>query len=49
MNLSLNPDCKGGKHPACNGDAWDFDMDEPTTCQCPCHVDLLNPDGSVAA
>lgn len=34
----LNPDCEGGKHQACAGDAWDFDADGPTACGCPCHA-----------
>lgn len=25
------------KHAACNGDAWDFEADEPTKCMCECH------------
>lgn len=33
-----SPDCWAGKHePACVGQAWDEDADEPTPCQCPCH------------
>lgn len=33
----MNPDCRVGKHPACNGDAWDFDKDDSTNCTCECH------------
>ena len=33
----LNPDCLGGKHAACAGDAWDFDTDQPARCTCTCH------------
>lgn len=32
-----NPDCVAGSHRACAGDAWNFDTDEPTSCDCPCH------------
>lgn len=33
----MNPDCQAGKHPACNGDGWDIDKDEPMVCPCACH------------
>ena len=33
----LNPDCAGGKHPACAGDAWNENADTITSCECPCH------------
>lgn len=33
----MNPDCLDGKHPACSGDGWDFDLDEPALCTCSCH------------
>jgi hypothetical protein len=36
---TLNPDCRDGKHPACNGDAWDFALDGPCSCTCDCHAD----------
>jgi hypothetical protein len=28
------PECKAGKHPNCDGTAWDFDTDRPTECPC---------------
>lgn len=28
------PECVQGKHPNCNGQAWDTDNDAPTACQC---------------
>lgn len=34
---TMNPDCRDGKHDACNGDAWDFQFDQPSECQCECH------------
>jgi hypothetical protein len=34
----MNPDCRDGKHAACQGDGWDHDADEPTDCPCPCHT-----------
>jgi hypothetical protein len=36
-NIHLNPDCRGGKHRACNGDGWDVIADAPTPCECGCH------------
>jgi hypothetical protein len=33
----LNPDCAGGKHGSCAGDAWDFTNDERADCGCVCH------------
>lgn len=36
----MNPDCRDGKHKACNGDGWDFETDEPAPCPCSCHVYL---------
>lgn len=32
------PECEQGKHVNCTGEAWDFDADEPTACQCPEHA-----------
>lgn len=49
MNMIRNPDCRDGKHPACNGDAWDFDRDSPTPCECPCHWETLNEYGEIAS
>lgn len=34
----MNPDCLAGKHPACNGDGWDYKMDGPVACRCACHT-----------
>ncbi|WP_187138379.1 hypothetical protein [Cellulomonas timonensis] len=33
----VNPDCKGGKHRSCAGDAWDETADTATRCACGCH------------
>lgn len=33
----MNPDCLAGKHPACNGDGWDYKADGPVACRCACH------------
>ncbi|MCJ1687772.1 hypothetical protein [Rathayibacter sp. VKM Ac-2927] len=33
----LNPECVVGKHPACNGDGWDYAANEPVDCTCICH------------
>lgn len=38
--LFYSPDCAGGKHAACSGDAWDFDQDVPTGCGCSCHQEV---------
>jgi hypothetical protein len=35
----IGPECDYGKHDACNGDAWDFAIDEPSPCCCICHRD----------
>lgn len=35
------PECAYGKHDACNGDAWNFDTDEPADCACECHRDTF--------
>lgn len=37
MTAILSPDCKVGKHPACNEDAWDLEADAPAVCSCDCH------------
>lgn len=39
MNQPQNPDCRDGKHAACRGGAWDFEVDEPVACSCDCHRD----------
>ena len=33
----MNPECRDGKHPNCDGQAWDDDADELTACRCSCH------------
>lgn len=33
----MNPDCRDGKHDACNGDGWDGE--NVISCVCPCHHD----------
>lgn len=46
----MNPDCRDGKHDACNGDGWDGENVIP--CVCPCHHDEgadLQSDASAAA
>ena len=40
---AINPDCRDGKHPACNGDAWDDDTDLPAACECSCHSEEFGP------
>lgn len=32
------PDCRDGKHPACDGRAWDNDVDALANCGCTCHT-----------
>lgn len=31
---AICPECAAGKHPNCDGTAWDHERDELTTCQC---------------
>jgi hypothetical protein len=38
INGNLNPDCKGGKHQACSGTAWDETVDALVLCDCVCHA-----------
>lgn len=33
----FGPDCRDGKHPACDGRAWDDASDEVAACACRCH------------
>ena len=35
--LPINPDCRDGKHTACNRDAWHMELDVPAGCTCWCH------------
>ena len=37
MKRPVNPDCRDGKHAACNMDAWDDALDLPAHCTCECH------------
>ena len=48
--MSVNPDCRDGKHRACRGDAWDAEKDAPAECGCACHRlgPTLHPDESEA-
>lgn len=32
--MNICPECKAGKHSNCLGDAWDFEHDVPTVCDC---------------
>lgn len=41
-NGNLNPDCKGGKHQACSGTAWDETADALVLCDCVCHTPKEN-------
>ena len=35
---SIGPDCRAGKHPACDGRALDEATDDITDCACTCHA-----------
>jgi hypothetical protein len=35
--MSLNPDCRDGKHDPCSGTGWNFELDALTSCSCDCH------------
>lgn len=37
----VGPDCRDGKHPACDGLALDEHIDQIVACECPCHWDTL--------
>lgn len=37
MSASASPDCRDGKHGACDGGSWDLDADMPADCACTCH------------
>lgn len=32
--IPVCPECRNGKHPNCDGTAWDVDADAPTSCRC---------------
>lgn len=34
----LSPDCKAGKHPLHQDEAWDDAADVEVPCECPCHT-----------
>ncbi|WP_275902175.1 hypothetical protein [Brevibacterium zhoupengii] len=35
--MSINPECRDGKHLNCAEDAWDDELDQLTDCACTCH------------
>jgi hypothetical protein len=37
----IGPDCRDGKHPACDGRAWGVEADTITDCECACHWPTL--------
>lgn len=37
----VGPDCRDGKHPACDGRALDAITDNITTCGCACHQEAI--------
>jgi len=43
MTTGANPDCAQGKHRACSGHAWDWDIDDLVPCSCDCHVQTPTP------
>jgi hypothetical protein len=38
---TFSPDCKEGKHRACDGRAWDFENDHGCSCTCDCHKERV--------
>lgn len=42
----LSPDCRAGKHPLHQDEAWDDVADVEVPCQCPCH--LISTSGRAA-
>lgn len=40
MTDQRNPECVQGKHPNCDGTAWDEATDQPTDCLCNCHIEV---------
>lgn len=36
--ICTSPDCREGKHHACDGKAWNFLDDQPAPCGCDCHA-----------
>jgi len=43
MTAAANPDCAQGKHRACSGSAWDWDIDDLVPCPCDCHAQPPTP------
>lgn len=43
MSVAVCPECAAGKHGNCDGSAWDFLTDEPTSCPCACNVEQTQP------
>lgn len=41
MPEPIGPDCRDGKHPACDNLALDAFTDQIVDCECPCHWDTL--------
>lgn len=41
MTDHIGPDCRDGKHPGCDGRAWDDEADDITACGCACHWPTL--------
>jgi hypothetical protein len=33
----IDPDCREGKHPNCDGTGWDTIANAPSSCPCACH------------
>lgn len=36
-SMATGPDCREGKHGACDGRGFDLVCDEVIDCACPCH------------
>jgi hypothetical protein len=37
MTVTVNPECRSGKHRNCDGYGWHQDEDQPAPCPCDCH------------
>lgn len=37
VSILIGPDCRDGKHTACDGRAWNNETDQPADCGCTCH------------
>jgi hypothetical protein len=42
-----NPECQQGKHPNCDGRAWDHEADVEVACRCSCHAEV-KPEQDIA-